>query len=179
MLLDLSNVLSEQHTPIDETVPCTMEAFSAMGISYRILSSEDVQICVTYVGKGRLNVKGSCRLVIEIPCDRCLKPVLTGFSLAFDHEIDSKAGTETYVDSEKDKLDENNYIDGYHLDVDRLLCNEILVGWPMKVLCSDSCKGICSVCGQNLNEGTCNCEDTGIDPRMSVIRDVFKNFKEV
>ena len=43
----------------------------------------------------------------------------------------------------------------------------------------EDCKGICSVCGQNLNEGTCDCEDTGLDPRMSVIRDVFKNFKEV
>ena len=49
----------------------------------------------------------------------------------------------------------------------------------MKVLCSEDCKGICNVCGQNLNEGTCDCEDTGLDPRMSVIRDVFKNFKEV
>ena len=35
------------------------------------------------------------------------------------------------------------------------------------------------LCGQNLNEGTCDCEDTGLDPRMSVIRDLFKNFKEV
>ena len=77
------------------------------------------------------------------------------------------------------ELDEKNYIDGYNLDVDKLLYNEILIGWPMKILCREDCKGICSVCGQNLNEGTCDCEDTGLDPRMSVIRDVFKNFKEV
>ncbi len=61
----------------------------------------------------------------------------------------------------------------------KLLYNEILVGWPMKVLCSEDCKGICSVCGQNLNEGSCDCEDTSLDPRMSVIRDLYKNFKEV
>ena len=77
------------------------------------------------------------------------------------------------------ELDEKNYIDGYNLDVDKLLYNEILIGWPMKVLCSEDCKGICNTCGQNLNKGTCNCEDTSLDPRMSVIRDVFKNFKEV
>ena len=73
----------------------------------------------------------------------------------------------------------NNYIDGYSLDVEQLVYNELLVGWPTKILCSEDCKGICNVCGQNLNKGTCNCEDTGLDPRMSVIRDVFKNFKEV
>ena len=78
-----------------------------------------------------------------------------------------------------ENLDESNYIDGYCLDADQLLYNEILTEWPMKVLCSQDCKGICSVCGQNLNEGTCSCEGQGLDPRMSVIRDVFKNFKEV
>ena len=80
---------------------------------------------------------------------------------------------------QSDELDETNYIDGSNLDVEQLVRNELLVGWPTKILCSDDCKGICSICGQNLNEGTCDCEDTGLDPRMSVIRDVFKNFKEV
>ena len=81
--------------------------------------------------------------------------------------------------SQTEDFDEANYIDGYTLDVDQMVCNEILIGWPTKILCGEDCKGICSVCGQNLNEGTCDCEDTGLDPRMSVIRDVFKNFKEV
>ena len=84
----------------------------------------------------------------------------------------------------KEKLDscinyQKNYIDGYNLDVDKLIYNEILIGWPMKILCREDCKGICNMCGQNLNKGTCDCEDTSLDPRMSVIRDVFKNFKEV
>ena len=77
------------------------------------------------------------------------------------------------------ELDEKNYMHGYNLDVDKLLYNEILIGWPMKILCREDCKGICNMCGQNLNKGTCDCEDTSLDPRMSVIRDVFKNFKEV
>ena len=82
-------------------------------------------------------------------------------------------------DAQSDEFDEANYIQGYTLDVDKLIYNEVIVGWPAKILCSEDCKGICNVCGQNLNEGTCDCEDTGLDPRMSVIRDVFKNFKEV
>lgn len=177
MLLDLSSVLSEQHTPVDQVIPLDMEKFSIRTGVYPILSKEDAHIVVEYAGKQKLKVKGSCRLVIEIPCDRCLKAVPTEFDLDFERVVESQI-TEERSD-ETDELDENNYIDGYHLDVDRLLYNEILVGWPMKILCSESCKGICNVCGQNLNEGTCNCEDTGIDPRMSVIRDVFKNFKEV
>ncbi len=177
MILDLSGVLSEQHTPVDETVPCTMEKFMVDGTAYQILSKSDARVMVEHVGEERLKVAGTCRLVIEIPCGRCLKPVPVEFGLEFEREVGSQV-SET-VSDKADELDENNYIDGYHLDVDRLLYNEILVGWPMRVLCSDSCNGICNVCGQNLNEGACSCEDTRLDPRMSVIRDVFKNFKEV
>ena len=144
---------------------------------YPVVSKDDAHIIVEYAGNQKLKVKGTCRLVIEAPCDRCLTAVPVEFDLDFEREVEMPSVEDG---SEKnDDLDENNYIDGYHLDVDRLLYNEILVGWPMKILCSESCKGICNVCGQNLNEGTCDCEDTGIDPRMSVIRDVFKNFKEV
>ena len=120
-------------------------------------------------------IRGTADITITIPCDRCLQDVPTQFELDFVKNVDLDESNEARVD----ELDEKNYIDGYHLDVDKLLYNEILIGWPTKVLCSESCKGICSVCGQNLNEGTCDCEDTSLDPRMSVIRDVFKNFKEV
>ncbi|MCI8559927.1 MAG: DUF177 domain-containing protein [Dorea sp.] len=177
MILNLSGVLSEQHEPLEAVVPCEMKKFRIRKDSYPVISKEDVHIRVEYAGKHKLFVKGRGRLVIGIPCDRCLVEVPAEFELDFEREVESQAaGT---ISGKTDELDENNYIDGYHLDVDRLLYNEILVGWPMKVLCSESCKGICNVCGQNLNKGTCDCEDTGIDPRMSVIRDVFKNFKEV
>ncbi|HWT27780.1 MAG TPA: DUF177 domain-containing protein, partial [Mobilitalea sp.] len=75
--------------------------------------------------------------------------------------------------------DETNYIIGYNLDVDILIYDEILIGFPMKLLCSEDCKGICKHCGTNLNEKTCDCDKTEYDPRMSVIRDIFNNFKEV
>ena len=115
--------------------------------------------------------------VVMVPCDRCLEPVATVFDLNISRITKGNVTDESEVESED--LDEANYIDGYTLDVDQLVGSEILIGWPTKILCSEDCKGICNVCGQNLNQGTCNCEDTSLDPRMSVIRDVFKNFKEV
>ena len=67
----------------------------------------------------------------------------------------------------------------YTLDLDELVAMDILLELPTRILCREDCKGLCNVCGQNLNTGSCNCEDTGLDPRMSVVRDLFKNFKEV
>ena len=172
MFIDLSDVLSEHHKTVDKVVPVEMVAFeSSMGVM-PIREKSDAHIVVEHVKERELLITGNCQLVIEIPCDRCLEPVNTAFELEFTKNVN-------LTDDEIDELDEKNYIDGYNLDVDKLLYNEMLIGWPMKILCSEDCKGICNVCGQNLNKGTCDCEDTSLDPRMSVIRDVFKNFKEV
>lgn len=173
MLIDLSDVLSTDHKTVTHTVPVDMtEVKTDFGV-FQVTSAEDVELRITHEKEGELSIDGRTSMVISIPCDRCLQDVPTQFDLDFQKNIDLKD------DTEAEELDEKNYIDGYILDVYKLLYNEILVGWPMKVLCSDDCKGICSVCGQNLNESTCDCESTDLDPRMSVIRDVFKNFKEV
>ena len=72
-----------------------------------------------------------------------------------------------------------DYLIGFELDVDKLVYAEILVNWPMRVLCKDDCKGICKVCGMNLNKGACSCQRTELDPRMAAIQDIFNKFKEV
>ena len=173
MFINLSDVLSEHHRPIEEVVTADFtEVCSALG-TMPVIEKSPVQIVVKHVKQMELEITGKCRIVLEIPCDRCLEPVLVEFPLDFTKNINLKD------DDLADEMDEKNYIDGYNLDVDKLLYNEMLIGWPMKILCSEDCKGICNTCGQNLNKGTCNCEDTSLDPRMSVIRDVFKNFKEV
>ena len=76
-------------------------------------------------------------------------------------------------------LDEQPYLQGYNLDVDQLVRDELLLNLPMKVLCDEDCKGICNRCGANLNYETCDCDRSVPDPRMSVIQDIFKQFKEV
>lgn len=175
MFINLSDVLSEQHKTIEQTVPVEMTEFRTSLGCFPVIEKKDANIVVKHVKARELEITGNADLVLEIPCDRCLEAVQVPFKLEFIKNVDLAQSDDAQID----ELDEKNYIDGYNLDVDKLLYNEILVGWPMKILCSEDCKGICNVCGQNLNEGSCDCEDTSLDPRMSVIRDVFKNFKEV
>jgi len=44
---------------------------------------------------------------------------------------------------------------------------QMLMAIPIQALCRPDCKGLCSLCGQNLNEGECDCQDQYIDPRMA------------
>ncbi len=175
MLINLSDVLSEHHKTIDMVVPVELTEFKSSFGRFAIVDKKDAHIVIKHVKQRELSIAGETELVLEIPCDRCLEPVEVPFVLQFTKNVNLQESE----DASDDEMDEKNYIDGYSLDVDKLLYNEILIGWPMKILCSESCKGICNVCGQNLNKGSCDCEDTSLDPRMSAIRDVFKNFKEV
>lgn len=175
MLINLSDVLSEQHKPIDRTVDFELEEFRMRSGTFPIIEKLPVRVVVSHIKDRELKIQAETKVTVLIPCDRCLSDVKQEFLLEFTKYVDLAVS-----DAElKEGFDESNFIDGYHLDVDKMLYNEILVGWPTKVLCSEDCKGICNVCGQNLNVGTCDCEDTGLDPRMSVVRDLFKNFKEV
>ncbi len=47
---------------------------------------------------------------------------------------------------------------GNFLDVDSSIREEILLNFPMKVLCSPDCKGICPRCNTNLNTEKCRCK---------------------
>ena len=55
----------------------------------------------------------------------------------------------------------------------------ILTGLPMKILCRDDCKGLCPICGRDLNEGGCECRTDYIDPRFESLRSLFKLDEEV
>lgn len=175
MLINLSSVLSDRHKLLDETVELGMNGFETKAGIFPVIRKSPVHLTVEHVKGKELLIRAQTEVVISIPCDRCLKDVPEKFQLEVTRHVDLDVS-----DAEvSEELDEADFIDGYELDVDRLIYNEILVEWPSKVLCREECKGICSVCGQNLNEGTCDCESTGLDPRMSVVRDLFKNFKEV
>ncbi len=175
MLINLSDVLSDQHKTVEETVPLTMEEIRTKSGTYPIVSSEPVHVRAEHVRGKEMLIHAQTRLMAVIPCDRCLEDVTHEFVLNSTKHVDVGLSDAELTE----ELDESNFIDGYHLDVDKLLYNEILSEWPEKILCREDCKGLCKVCGQNLNTGSCGCEDVGLDPRMSVVRDLFKNFKEV
>ena len=174
MLLNLSDVLSDRHQTINETVQLDMEEFQMRAGTYSIVQKDPVMITVSHMKKREYRIQAKSKICVLIPCDRCLEDVEQEIVLDVEKHVDLAQS-----DAELEEgFDESNYIDGYYLDVDKMLYNEILIGWPTKVLCREDCKGICNVCGQNLNKGTCDCEDTSLDPRMSVVRDLFKNATE-
>ncbi|MCM1466564.1 MAG: DUF177 domain-containing protein, partial [Alistipes sp.] len=131
-------------------------------------------ITVEGIDHRKFLVTGSGEVTLDIPCARCLDGVEYTISYEIERELDFNE-----ADGSDERLEEMSYIDGYHLDAEKLVCSEILINMPLRVLCSEDCKGLCFKCGANRNKGECGCDREQLDPRMSVIQDIFKNFKEV
>jgi uncharacterized protein len=52
---------------------------------------------------------------------------------------------------------------------------QVLLAAPVKVVCRESCKGLCPKCGKNLNEGDCGCSTVVTDPRWDALKDLKKS----
>lgn len=175
MQIHLSDILSKEGKTVEKQVEFEKEQLSFSGDTYKILEKTPVNIRISNQGNQELLLEVSTSLKLAIPCGRCLKDVETDFCLDFSREVDMKISDE----ERQEQLDENNYIAGYELDVDALIADEIVLQWPMKVLCKEDCKGLCTVCGKDLNTGECGCDRTVLDPRMAAFLDIFEQFKEV
>ena len=81
--------------------------------------------------------------------------------------------SEEPVGGDRDRADED--IDAsYYLDdaisLSDLLQEQFYLTIPMKPLCREGCRGLCSQCGTNLNEGACTCAAAWEDPRLAPLR---------
>ena len=43
------------------------------------------------------------------------------------------------------------------IDISEDVRQEIMLGYSLKIVCRDACKGFCPVCGQNRNDAECSC----------------------
>jgi len=175
MLINLTELLSIDGKEKIYTQDIEMDQLKTPDGVYKIDSGKPVVLKIVHLGNKKLYMKGLIEVSLLIPCDRCLEPVENHFRIEVEQELDLNQSEEDRVEN----FDEQPYISGYDLDVDRLVSTELILNLPMKILCSDDCEGICNRCGANLNHETCSCERTSPDPRMSVIQDIFKQFKEV
>jgi uncharacterized protein len=87
--------------------------------------------------------KGFYKGAVNFICDRCLK-AFTGDSC-----------NENYIFAK-----EISAIEGETIDLTDGVREDILLALPIKVLCSEDCKGICPRCGADMNVEKCVCKQT-------------------
>ncbi|MDO4615894.1 MAG: DUF177 domain-containing protein [Lachnospiraceae bacterium] len=175
MLLNLAKLLLEDGKTMHCSVEPELKEIDFRMGRFQILEKKPLDLTIRHLGNKEISIHGTTELIFEIPCGRCLQPVRYTMPIDLERTADMKL-SEAELEEE---LEESCFFVGEQLDPEVLLHNEILVNWPIRVLCKEDCKGICSRCGANLNTSSCDCDQEPKDPRMAAIQDIFSKFKEV
>ncbi len=126
-------------------------------------------------GYMRLTLQAELRYHGE--CARCLAPVDGVFSLDFARTVTTEG---TLSEDCPEELIDDEYVvlDGSQLDVDEALREELMLGFPMRLLCSEDCEGLCPTCGKPKREGACGCAVREVDPRLAILKTFFDKDSE-
>lgn len=111
-------------------------------------------------------IEGIGKTTLPLICDRCLEP--------FDSMLEVKL-YQKYVTDPNQQDEETLVLPESELDLEDIVIEAVSLNVPMKRLHDKACKGICKVCGINLNEKSCQCEQNEIDPRLEGLKDLFRS----
>jgi uncharacterized protein len=129
-----------------------------------------VMLSVFRYGK-KVLVEGSLKASVSLTCSRCLKSFICPVDGNFRDECNpseelQKAGEQELAEQDLDI----SYYSNDEIDISELIKEQVLLAVPMKAVCSEECRGICSYCGRDLNDGACGCKVEEIDPRLAPLR---------
>ena len=128
------------------------------------LSPLEGEFLATRVSEG-IYLSGKLYSKMAQACVRCLEDANVPIKIKINEIFYYPPSTE----SEKEYLIGD---DGY-ANLAPLIHELTVLNIPMQPLCKTDCQGLCMVCGQNLNEGDCDCEVDDIDPRMAVLKSLL------
>jgi uncharacterized protein len=138
---------------------------------------------------GGVLLVGSTDLALISACKRCASEVHLTVPVRFTlnlvraepaRERPSDAGEADATDTDFSgsfdlaEADLDTY-QGKTIDLDPIVREQVLLALPMQVVCREDCRGLCGMCGENLNETACDCESKRVDPRLAVLKDIKLN----
>jgi len=161
MKINIHELKKKSEMVMDWVQPITLKGVNPLHPS--LDCDAHVEGTVTKVGN-RYVVKGIASTVVKLLCDRCLEE----FDCSIEAEIYQRYSTDPNEDDE-----EVLPISGFEIDLEDIITEAVVLNVPMKWLHDSNCKGICKVCGINLNKQSCRCDAQEIDPRLEGLRNLF------
>ena len=165
MLLDLKPLFAGSRDFLSVEFEMDLSEFEFLGV-------KPLPSPVTISGKivsraGIVESDLNCKVEYVGVCDRCLKETVKSYTVNIGRVI--------VVSLENEENDDIAVVPDMQLDLEDFCYPDIVMSLPTKLLCKDSCKGLCSVCGKNLNEGDCGCQTKEIDPRLTALAELLND----
>lgn len=167
MILDLSDIIKNENGQKVVDVLLELAPIEFMGEEYILKCPVKVDGAITNNSKN-LELKAKVSGTVGVRCARCAKD----FDTEFNFDVD-----EILVRDETGTVDDPDIIAfaGYEVELDPIIVDNFLMNIEGRYLCSEDCKGLCPICGCDLNVEECSCEKETIDPRWAALAEIMKD----
>lgn len=112
-----------------------------------------------------LELEATIETELELNCSRCLDT----FIYPIDIDIEERFTKSKELQEDEELI----FVEDDTLDIIQIVENCIISTLPIKRLCKEDCKGLCSQCGTNKNIKECQCDDFDVDIRLAKLRELF------
>lgn len=164
--IDIGNLLKQRGQTLERSVQADVEPLDVGGEQVEFEGPVRLDVRLHNAG-GRLwaDVKAHGR--IRASCARCLKPVERALEFSY---------SEAFRRPDQDPLDDEgvreSVFEGDEIDLSEGFREQLLLALPMRQLCREDCRGLCPICGADLNEGDCGCRPNDVDPRLAPLAEL-------
>jgi len=136
----------------------------ACWVSVSRLDPETVMLRGRFAGtlKGRC---GRCGVCVEEDVKSSFEYVVTD-----QKEIISELQEVECADDDVNTL----YLHDSEIDIDEILREQAYLESPVRMLCSESCRGVCQGCGAQLNSESCSCSTDYSDSPFAILGKINK-----
>ena len=170
MLIDLADIIKKENGKLSISAEFVMPEISFMGEEFDFSAPLKVEGTITNNSKS-LELSAAVTGSASVHCARCGKP--------FEAEISFPIKETLMREGEEVPEDEDIIVySGKEIELDDVIVKNFLMNVSVKYLCREDCKGICPVCGADLNEVTCDCGKDDIDPRWEKLAEIMKNMTD-
>ncbi len=120
---------------------------------------------------GLVFISGKVQTILRLQCVRCLRefsyPLSTTFELTLHPSKEAPSEEETELGSEEMEL---NFFEGGEIRLSEIACEQVFLEIPYQPLCQEGCKGLCTVCGKDLNLSACDCVKAELTSGFSALK---------
>ncbi len=135
---------------------------------------EPLKISFTYLFDGEsIALSGKMEAKLSSRCARCDEPFTETLVVPLE---------ERFVKGVSEEDEESYTFAGEVLDITPMVIDNLFLNMPISSVCSEDCKGLCPVCGCNLNTAQCTCAREPEEERASplaALGSLFDDGKEV
>ena len=162
----LLSQIPQGHSVIDRREPVV-----GLDIEGWLKPKGDVHLVLDTDRRGQqVMMRGWAEVEVEYSCARCLKEFGDELSAPVFVLADRRGSDDPRDEEALEQEGAVLYHEGVEIDLGPPIRDALILEVPQVALCRPDCRGLCPSCGQDRNEGDCNCASGGIDPRWEQLR---------